>query len=66
MGGGEKLVLGRAFTEKALAFAACATALFAITILTGLVAYTGAATDEGLRRTLSTAAFESAGSRLTA
>jgi FtsX-like permease family protein len=62
---GERFILRRALSEKTLALAACATALFATTVLAALLAYTGSVTDEGLRRTLAGASFASAGTVVT-
>lgn len=47
--------------DRTLILAACATALFATTVLAALVGYTGSVTREGLRRTLADATFESVG-----
>jgi hypothetical protein len=60
------MVLRRALSEKMLILSACATALFATTVLAALSTYTASVTREGLRRTLATATFESAGTRVTA
>ncbi|NDU77202.1 FtsX-like permease family protein [Actinomadura sp. DSM 109109] len=58
------LVLSRIIGDRTLVLAACATALFATTVLAALVGYTGSVTREGLRRTLADATFESAGTAL--
>ncbi|MGI5204332.1 FtsX-like permease family protein [Spirillospora sp. CA-108201] len=58
------LVLSRISGDRTLVLAACATALFATTVLAALVGYTGSVTREGLRRTLADATFESVGTRL--
>ncbi|RFS84549.1 ABC transporter permease [Actinomadura spongiicola] len=50
--------------DRSLVLAACATALFATTVLTALVGYTGSITRDGLRRTLADATFETAGSTI--
>ncbi|WP_433466917.1 FtsX-like permease family protein [Spirillospora sp. CA-128828] len=50
--------------DRTLVLAACATALFATTVLAALVGYTGSVTREGLRRTLADATFESVGTTL--
>ncbi|TDD80565.1 ABC transporter permease [Actinomadura darangshiensis] len=50
--------------DRTLVLAACATALFATTILAALVGYTGSVTRDGLRRTLADATFESVGTTL--
>ena len=47
-----------------LVLAACATALFATTVLAALVGYTGSVTREGLRRTLADATFATVGATL--
>ncbi|MEV4258299.1 FtsX-like permease family protein, partial [Spirillospora sp. NPDC049652] len=46
------LVLRRMASDRTLVLAACATALFATTVLAALVGYAGAVTRDGLRRTL--------------
>ncbi|WP_258944079.1 ABC transporter permease [Actinomadura luteofluorescens] len=58
------LVLSRIIGDRTLVLAACATALFATTVLAALVGYTGSVTREGLRRTLADATFESVGTTL--
>ncbi|MEU9843205.1 FtsX-like permease family protein, partial [Actinomadura sp. NPDC048032] len=58
------LVLSRIIGDRTLVLAACATALFATTVLAALVGYTGSVTREGLRRTLADATFESVGTAL--
>ncbi|TYB46202.1 FtsX-like permease family protein [Actinomadura chibensis] len=50
--------------DRALVLAACATALFATTVLAALVGYTGSVTREGLRRTLADATFASVGTTI--
>ncbi|MEU8343127.1 FtsX-like permease family protein [Spirillospora sp. NPDC048832] len=50
--------------DRMLVLAACATALFATTVLAALVGYTGSVTREGLRRTLADATFASVGATL--
>lgn len=50
--------------DRTLVLAACATALFATTVLAALVGYTGSVTREGLRRTLADATFASVGTTL--
>ncbi|NKZ06527.1 ABC transporter permease [Actinomadura latina] len=52
--------------DRTLVLAACATALFATTVLAALVGYTGSVTREGLRRTLADATFASAGTTIGA
>ncbi|MFB4311298.1 ABC transporter permease [Actinomadura sp. GTD37] len=47
--------------DRTLVLAACATALFATTVLAALVGYTGSVIREGLRRTLADATFTSVG-----
>ncbi|GAA4225429.1 ABC transporter permease [Actinomadura meridiana] len=47
--------------DRALVLAACATALFATTVLAALVGYAGSVTREGLHRTLADATFETVG-----
>ncbi|WP_433229591.1 FtsX-like permease family protein [Actinomadura formosensis] len=47
--------------DRMLILAACATALFATTVLTTLVGYTGSVTREGLRRTLAEATADTTG-----
>ncbi|WP_433328303.1 FtsX-like permease family protein [Spirillospora sp. CA-294931] len=51
--------------DRGLVLAACATVLFAATVLAALVGYSGSVTQEGLRRTLAKASPESAGTRLS-
>ncbi|MEV4005660.1 FtsX-like permease family protein [Actinomadura sp. NPDC049753] len=58
------LLLSRIIGDRTLVLAACATALFATTVLAALVGYTGSVTREGLRRTLADATFESVGTTL--
>ncbi|MCP9982599.1 FtsX-like permease family protein [Actinomadura madurae] len=58
------LVLSRMAGDRTLVLAACATALFATTVLAALVGYTGSVTREGLRRTLADATFASVGTTL--
>ncbi|QXJ24205.1 FtsX-like permease family protein [Actinomadura graeca] len=58
------LVARRMAGDRTLVLAACATALFATTVLAALYGYTGSVTREGLRRTLAEAAFDSAGTRI--
>lgn len=60
------LVLRRMAAGRALVPAACATALFATTVLAALVGYAGEVTREGLRRTLAAASFEQLGTRVAA
>ncbi|MFI0373368.1 FtsX-like permease family protein [Actinomadura sp. 1N219] len=55
------MVLRRMAGDRTLILAACATALFATTVLAALVGYTGSVTREGLRQTLADATFESVG-----
>ncbi|RKS72201.1 FtsX-like permease family protein [Actinomadura pelletieri DSM 43383] len=55
------MVLSRMAGDRSLVLAACATALFATTVLAALVGYTGSVTRDGLRRTLADATFETAG-----
>ncbi|NEA28433.1 hypothetical protein, partial [Actinomadura bangladeshensis] len=50
--------------DRTLVLAACATALFATTVLAVLVGYTGSVTREGLRRTLADATFASVGTTI--
>lgn len=50
--------------DRTLVLAACATALFATTVLAALVGYTGSVTREGLRRTLADATFASVGATI--
>ncbi|MGP4021863.1 FtsX-like permease family protein [Actinomadura sp. 3N407] len=50
--------------DRMLVLAACATALFATTVLAALVGYTGPVTREGVRRTLAEATFETAGTTI--
>ncbi|MFF4237954.1 FtsX-like permease family protein [Actinomadura geliboluensis] len=50
--------------DRMLVLAACATALFATTVLAALVGYTGSVTREGLRRTLADATFATVGATL--
>ncbi|CND81483.1 FtsX-like permease family [Mycobacterium tuberculosis] len=50
--------------DRTLVLAACATALFATTVLAALIGYTASVTGEGLRRTLAAATFESAGTTI--
>lgn len=52
--------------DRTLVLAACATALFATTVLAALVGYTGSVTREGLRRTLADATFASVGTTVGA
>ncbi|MEU5987849.1 ABC transporter permease [Spirillospora sp. NPDC047418] len=52
--------------DRTLVLAACATALFATTVLAALVGYTGSVTREGLRRTLADATFASVGATIGA
>ncbi|MFA1548664.1 FtsX-like permease family protein [Actinomadura chokoriensis] len=52
--------------DRTLVLAACATALFATTVLAALVGYTGSVTREGLRRTLADATFASVGTTIGA
>ncbi|MEO3829584.1 FtsX-like permease family protein [Actinomadura sp. B10D3] len=59
-------VLSRMAGDRPLILAACATALFAATVLAALAGYTGSVTREGLRRTLADAAFESTGTTIGA
>ncbi|SNR48526.1 FtsX-like permease family protein [Actinomadura mexicana] len=58
------MVLSRIIGDRTLVLAACATALFATTVLAALVGYTGSVTREGLRSTLADATFESVGTAL--
>lgn len=58
-------MLSRISGDRTLVLAACATALFATTVLAALVGYTGSVTREGLRRTLADATFESVGTALS-
>ncbi|OLT24086.1 hypothetical protein BJF79_45465 [Actinomadura sp. CNU-125] len=51
--------------DRALVLAACATVLFATTVLSALVGYGGSVTREGLRRTLGDATFATAGTTIT-
>ncbi|WP_207401036.1 hypothetical protein, partial [Actinomadura roseirufa] len=60
------LVVRRMAGDRTLVLAACATALFATTVLAALVGYAGSVTREGLRRTLAEATFETAGTRIAA
>lgn len=57
-------IIGRMAGDRTLALAACATALFATTVLAALVGYTGPVTREGVRRTLADATFETAGTTI--
>ncbi|MDL4815390.1 FtsX-like permease family protein [Actinomadura opuntiae] len=59
------LVVSRMAADRTLVLAACATALFATTVLAALVGYAGTTTREGLRRTLAQATFASAGTTLS-
>ncbi|MBE1533883.1 FtsX-like permease family protein [Actinomadura algeriensis] len=59
------LVARRMAGERALVPAACATVLFATTVLAALVGYGGSVTSEGLRRTLGDATFATAGTTIT-
>ncbi|WP_242900674.1 ABC transporter permease [Actinomadura terrae] len=58
------LVIRRMAGDRTLVLAACATALFATTVLAALFGYTGSVTREGLRRTLADATFDTAGTRI--
>ncbi|NEA25710.1 hypothetical protein, partial [Actinomadura bangladeshensis] len=58
------LVLSRMAGDRTLVLAACATALFATTVLAALIGYTASVTGEGLRRTLAAATFETAGTAI--
>ncbi|MFI0410001.1 FtsX-like permease family protein [Actinomadura sp. 3N508] len=58
------MVLRRMAGDRTLILAACATALFATTVLAALVGYTGSVTREGLRQTLAGATFESVGTTI--
>ncbi|GAA1784470.1 ABC transporter permease [Actinomadura chokoriensis] len=58
------LVLSRMAGDRTLVLAACATALFATTVLAALIGYTASVTGEGLRRTLGAATFETAGTAI--
>ncbi|MDL4772562.1 FtsX-like permease family protein [Actinomadura xylanilytica] len=60
------LVIRRMAGDRTLVLAACATALFATTVLAALVGYAGTVTREGLRRTLAGASFETSGTRIAA
>ncbi|MFE9106860.1 FtsX-like permease family protein [Actinomadura geliboluensis] len=62
--GGRGLVLSRMAGDRTLVLAACATALFATTVLAALTGYVRSVTGEGLRRTLAAATFESAGTTI--
>ncbi|MFB4296322.1 FtsX-like permease family protein [Actinomadura sp. NTSP31] len=59
------LVVSRMAADRTLVLAACATALFATTVLAALVGYAGTTTREGLRRTLAQATFASSGATLS-
>ncbi|MUN40821.1 ABC transporter permease [Actinomadura litoris] len=59
-----ELVIRRMAGDRTLVLAACATALFATTVLAALFGYTGSVTREGLRRTLAEATFDTAGTRI--
>ncbi|MBO2447237.1 FtsX-like permease family protein [Actinomadura barringtoniae] len=63
---GAHMVVRRLAADRALVLAACATALFATTVLAALAGYAGSVTREGLRRTLADATFESAGAAVSA
>src|SRR5690242_3847634 len=58
------LVVRRMAADRTLVLAACATALFATTVLAALVGYAGSVTREGLRRTLADATFATVGTTL--
>ncbi|TDD80704.1 ABC transporter permease [Actinomadura rubrisoli] len=60
------LVVRRMAGDRTLVLAACATALFATTVLAALTGYAGSVTREGLRRTLAEATFDTAGTRIAA
>ncbi|WP_207400346.1 hypothetical protein, partial [Actinomadura fibrosa] len=59
-----ELVVRRMAGDRTLVLAACATALFATTVLAALYGYTGSVTREGLRRTLAESTFDTAGMRI--
>ncbi|WP_026403592.1 ABC transporter permease [Actinomadura rifamycini] len=59
------LVARRMAGDRALVLAACATALFATTVLAALVGYGGSVTRQGLQRTLGDATFATAGTTIT-
>ncbi|MBW8482876.1 FtsX-like permease family protein [Actinomadura parmotrematis] len=52
--------------DRAVVLAACATVLFAATVLAALVGYSGSVTRDGLRRTLERSDFDRVGTRVTA
>ncbi|WP_173096549.1 ABC transporter permease [Actinomadura verrucosospora] len=59
------LVVRRMAADRTLVLAACATALFATTVLAALVGYAGSVTREGLQSTLAEATFASVGTTLS-
>ncbi|MEU9023595.1 ABC transporter permease [Actinomadura sp. NPDC048394] len=59
------LVVRRMAADRTLVLAACATALFATTVLAALVGYAGSVTREGLQRTLADATFATVGTTLS-